>query len=317
MLHTESAVDLLKRRKIKRDLLFKYLSSKKVPVEGSADKSILVSLVLESWGTSERPSGFIDEESLPEAPAPSRNTSYTSLSSLDPGLCLHSALSSRVASSGVRGIDSGEDSLSLGGCMDHEDTGSAPTNFRDAFSSLPTHNTLSSSCFSVPPSLSSSESQAQEMAKTFTSWFYDLLNELKDFGPQHFWVDASAKISVLRDGSSTPEDFSAVENGSEVSSAIQNIVLKYGIRFNPNNCPEGVSGVMDPHGLVVIRVCGTLHNAANCCGVFHQRFGLIRDPLCSNAWKIKFTEASLVSKNVVHELPQLTQIETLAAVARS
>ncbi|XP_040571419.1 uncharacterized protein C3orf38 homolog isoform X2 [Lepeophtheirus salmonis] len=296
MLHTESPLDLLKRRKIKRDLLFKYLHFKKVPVDGNSDKSVLVSHVLESWGSSEK-AAFIDEESLPEAPAPSRNTSFTSLASLDPGLTLHSALSSR----GHR-IETGEDSISCA-MMEH-DVDQGPTSFIEAFPS--------SSPFS-----STFNGEAQEMANKFTQWFYDLLNELRDFGPQHFWKDASAKISVHRDGSVCSEDFSAVENGLDVCSAIKNVVLKYGIRFNPNNCPEGVSGDMDPHGLVIIRACGTLHNAATCCGVFHQRFGLIRDPLSSNSWKIKFTEATLVSKTVVNELPRLTHMEQLSAMAQS
>ncbi|CAB4066214.1 unnamed protein product [Lepeophtheirus salmonis] len=99
MLHTESPLDLLKRRKIKRDLLFKYLHFKK-----SACR----------WEL--RQAAFIDEESLPEAPAPSRNTSFTSLASLDPGLTLHSALSSRV--SGHR-IETGEDSISCA-MMEHD-----------------------------------------------------------------------------------------------------------------------------------------------------------------------------------------------------
>ncbi len=55
---------------------------------------------------------------------------------------------------------------------------------------------------------------------------------------------------------------------------------------------------MDPHGLVVVSVCGTLHTVETCCGTFHQNFGLVRDPFESNNWKVKFTHASLLSKAV-------------------
>ena len=73
--------------------------------------------------------------------------------------------------------------------------------------------------------------------------------------------------------------FSQVDNnGKEVCSVLIDIVEKYRLTYNPNLCREGVSGQMDPHGLVVVTACGTLDNGPNCCGTFHQQFGLIRDP---------------------------------------
>jgi hypothetical protein len=77
---------LLKRRKVKKEFLFKYLHAKRVSVEASADKSVFVSAVLQLWGSPVSSSLVSHEEdSLPEAPAPSRNTSYSSLCSLDYG----------------------------------------------------------------------------------------------------------------------------------------------------------------------------------------------------------------------------------------
>ena len=49
ILHTDKAADLLKRRKIKKELLFKYLHVKGVPIEAIADKNVHVSRVLELW----------------------------------------------------------------------------------------------------------------------------------------------------------------------------------------------------------------------------------------------------------------------------
>ena len=78
--------DLLKRRKVKKEFLFKYLHAKRVSVEASADKSVFVAAVLQLWGSAATASVLnIEEDSLPEAPAPSRNTSYSSLCSLDYG----------------------------------------------------------------------------------------------------------------------------------------------------------------------------------------------------------------------------------------
>ena len=72
---------------MKKEFLFKYLHAKRVSVEASADKSAFVSAVLQLWGspTSNSIVGGNEEDSLPEAPAPSRNTSYSSLCSLDYG----------------------------------------------------------------------------------------------------------------------------------------------------------------------------------------------------------------------------------------
>lgn len=101
--------DLLKRRKVKKEFLFKYLHDKRVEgVEASSDKAIFIKHVLQLWespelvasnvcgprvgslansltlaSTSLPPVGNLDEDSMPEAPAPSRNTSYSSLCSLD------------------------------------------------------------------------------------------------------------------------------------------------------------------------------------------------------------------------------------------
>ena len=75
---------------LKKDLLFRYLHDKRVEgVEATADKAVMVSHVLQLWESS--PTSTADgimtvnqeEDSLPEAPAPSRNTSYSSLCALD------------------------------------------------------------------------------------------------------------------------------------------------------------------------------------------------------------------------------------------
>ena len=50
ILHSEKPSDLLRRRKIKKELLFKYLNAKKVGVDSTADKSIMISHVLQLWG---------------------------------------------------------------------------------------------------------------------------------------------------------------------------------------------------------------------------------------------------------------------------
>ncbi len=115
LLHTDRPADLLRRRKVRKDFLFKYLHDKRVEgVDPTAEKAAIVSHVLALWGAHDEQQGKgnhrvvrircnvspfhaaavhsqgalaigVDEDScsLPEAPAPSRNTSYSSLCNLD------------------------------------------------------------------------------------------------------------------------------------------------------------------------------------------------------------------------------------------
>jgi hypothetical protein len=127
-------------------------------------------------------------------------------------------------------------------------------------------------------------------------------------------VDASAKISLQESSVSANQQFISVrDSAEEVSIALKDIVQRYKVTFNPNLTRDGVSGMIDAHGLALVTACGTLHNptTSRCCGTFHQQFGLIRDPCLGNNWKIKFTNASLISKEGVCETPRLTSAATV------
>jgi hypothetical protein len=181
-----------------------------------------------------------------------------------------------------------------------------------------------SSTSSVNLSCSSSSSCAVNTANA------DSVKAADEFRPDHFFSDADAKISLQPSPGDVnsqpgtahvfncqfhfflqcfsfpfPELISVSKCGREVHSVLSGIVRKYGLTYNPNLCGDGVRGIIDPHGLVLVTACGTLHNAASVCGTFHQQFGLVRDPFDGNNWKIKFTNASLVSTSVVSELPRL------------
>jgi hypothetical protein len=60
VLHTERASDLLRRRKVRKDFLFKYLHAKRVEgVDPAADKSVIVRHVLALWGTHDQGKHFL------------------------------------------------------------------------------------------------------------------------------------------------------------------------------------------------------------------------------------------------------------------
>lgn len=406
--HTEKPQDLLRKRKVKKDFLAKYLTLKRVHVEAADAKENVIQAVCQLWGSSGQqqagpaaPSS--EEDSLPEAPAPSRNTSYTSLNSLDLG----------GASSLLRGVlgrlpvndpqpggppsplrdsfamDDDYDVM-IGGCDDCDDeddqlpplhpipgvagrgdmrlsqsltpTFGGSSSFQPSFpiqfpsalrgsssSSQPQPTLLSSSAPSsyfyhsqhLPNPLSSASSmspassgssptsgvsstaaaaaaavaaavtpssEVATMADSFVKWYYELLNatflgDNGDFGPQHFWADASARITLSpsHPAKEAGESICVQGDGRQVCDALKHVVRKYRVTYHPVD--GGVSGCVDGQGQAVLQAAGTLLTPADhaVCGSFQQQFGLVRDPSLGNNWKIKFTNASLVSK------PETTQ----------
>ena len=142
--------------------------------------------------------------------------------------------------------------------------------------------------------------EGQELAIHFSSWFYKLLASLggnstpgtdtSDWGPQHFWQDA--KLTVQCDEPSGSQE-TTVEGAKLVSEKFLSMVVGDQLCFNPNINNDSVKGRQDPHGLVVVLVCGTVHRQRDYLGVFEQSFGLIRDPSEQNNWKIKFSKLLL------------------------
>jgi len=280
ILHTDKASDLLKRRKIKKELLFKYLHFKRVPIEAISDKHLHVIKVLEVWESSESQECFtaMDSDNSLECPPPSRNTSHTSLTSLDTSR----ELLSRVETFSKLGTSAGH-------CEE---------NSRDNY---PTIVQQSINSMTTSPSLSLV--QCQEMANSFVRWYFQLLNrcvetDTSDWNQDHFWPNASAKISLSSETGETVECMEVLNNSEDVSAMLIQVFKKHRLKCNPNMCEEGVRGKLSPHGLVMVLACGTLHSENNVCGVFEQVFGLVRDPAADNNWKIKQTEARLVGGQV-------------------
>ena len=142
-------------------------------------------------------------------------------------------------------------------------------------------------------------SETQDLAVHFSSWFYKLLDSLAnatpgvntiDWGPQHFWQDA--KLTVQCNEPSGLQE-TTVEGADLVSEKFLSMVVVDQLYFNPNISNESVQGQQNPHGLVLVMVCGTVHRQKQYLGVFEQSFGLIRDPSEENNWKIKFSKLLL------------------------
>jgi len=311
ILHTDRSVDLLKRRKVRKEFLFKYLHDKRVSIEVTADKQIHVQRVLELWDSSDtcESNDIEDESGAPPAPVPSRNASHTSLCSLDTSVTVN--VFTRSDATSINELRRADSNISVS-AMDERSN--SPIMFSiDSSSHTSLHH-------APPPPPAPSQPQAQEMANNFVKWYFQLLNETAisektDFGPSHFWPDASAKVELLRGDGEAVERLEVTENAEEVCRMLIGVMRRHQLQHNPNLCDEGVRGRLNPHGLVLVLACGTLHNQHTVCGVFEQVFGLIRDPGAQNNWKIKYTEARLVARSV-SEQPSLAN-STLLAIAYS
>ena len=160
---------------------------------------------------------------------------------------------------------------------------------------------------------------AQQLAKQFVTWFYQELNSLSphavqrgatsDWGPQHFFNNCKLTMNIQ----SQDSRMEAYETADTVSERFRALVQTEGLLFNPNIEADGTKGVDDPHGLVLVFACGTIHKDGMCLGIFEQRFGLARDPLSENNWKVKFTDVNVRSESV-NQTPKLDNVLNFPAI---
>ena len=151
-------------------------------------------------------------------------------------------------------------------------------------------------------------SDLQTLGEKFAKWFYDNLNSFnpgcvlnsKDFGPQHFWDDVHLEIEFY----SPLLHREALDGPILVSQRLLAFPKEDNVLFNPNISTEGVYVKSNPHGLVKILACGSLHRGNACLGIFQQAFGIIRDPRFENNWKIKYTKMQMRTGEV-SSLPKL------------
>jgi hypothetical protein len=172
----------------------------------------------------------------------------------------------------------------------------------------------------LPPSKPDiKDCEVDEMAHQFTHWFYSMLNQHDvnhqgtQLGVEHFWHDCNMQLVLSSEmGCSKCEVKNSAAN---VVQLICDTKTQHNLYFNPNLSCEGVQGKTERHGLVMVLACGTLHQQDKCVGVFEQLFGLIRDPLAYNNWKIKYTELNLKSKSTVTSSPTLAEGSLLRSIS--
>ena len=150
----------------------------------------------------------------------------------------------------------------------------------------------------------------QEMCLAFAQWFYKLLNaqnpqsgivSTEVFGSQHFYTDC--RFLLL---SATPQVSKMEYTGADITAQrLCALVKEEQLLLNPNLTPEGIKGKSDPHGLMQVLVCGSVHQKQSPIGIFEQQFGLIQEP-ATNKWKIKFTNLKFRTQHT-DRMPTLEQ----------
>ncbi|XP_078416275.1 uncharacterized protein C3orf38 homolog [Cetorhinus maximus] len=170
------------------------------------------------------------------------------------------------------------------------------------------------------PSQAGGDFECQIIGEEFCKWFFILLNsqnpsfgrQPEEWGPQHFWDDA-----ILHFAYSVQEDITEQHQSSAtVSLRLLSLVKDEQLLFNPNISKNGMKCVTSPHGLVAIAVAGTIHKNTQCLGIFEQLFGLVRTPVGRNNWKIKYVNLQLKALIGQQEINQPSlSIELPALVA--
>ena len=139
-------------------------------------------------------------------------------------------------------------------------------------------------------------------AVQFVTLFYNMLNACHttqasadggELQARNFHDDCSLRLFYVINKQRVHEVY---KGGQVVFEGLRQFVSGGKLQFNANTNTDGTIGWLDPCGLMVIRVCGTVHKGNQPVGIFEQKFSLVRDPSMENNWCIKFTNLKLLSK---------------------
>ena len=157
----------------------------------------------------------------------------------------------------------------------------------------------------------------ERLGVEFSTWFYGLLNKqrtgtlmIKEWGAHHFYPDCRLMMVLKTTKVSSSDTF---EGADVVRQRLEALVRQEDIQFNPNLAVGGIKSWMDKDNLVIVLVCGSLHKDGAVIGIFEQKFGLIRDPLMDNNWRIRITDLKIVEQ-AINRLPTLEDTQTFLAV---
>lgn len=163
---------------------------------------------------------------------------------------------------------------------------------------LPTKNEVQTSSENFPINL---------MARQFCSWFFENLNA-KSLKINDLWVDCLLNVRIVAAGLGVKEK--ETKGNKACFEMLSYLKRELSISFNPSLCHEGVQGRTDPHGLVIVMCCGTVHSQTQCVGLFESAFGIMRDPYSENNWRIRHLNLKIKS-STTKTMPKLRECDTI------
>ncbi|XP_024245289.1 uncharacterized protein C3orf38 [Oncorhynchus tshawytscha] len=281
--NTENTEAFLKRRKVQRDFIFKYLTEDEgVVIPKNSNKDQLVKKALDIWTI---------EKVRPQAYEDVSFSALTRAADSQIGMRFPTA---HVPSQPVYSKPHyTSQMLDLQSPAAETNPGPAVTTVRQIETNLRPIGLRTSEGVSVSSEATYSAGfDHLALARQFCQWFFQHLNSLnpslgqppQEWGPQHFWEDVRLRLL-----SSAGEQYTEEYEGAAMTSLrLLALARDERLLLSPNLEPGGLKALSSPHGLVLVAVAGTIHRDRECVGIYEQVFGLIRSPLDQNKWKIKF-----------------------------
>ncbi|KAL4227559.1 hypothetical protein ACF0H5_013002 [Mactra antiquata] len=270
--YTNSPAELLKRKKIRRDILVAYLTDylyekNEVGFKLPSGKKDLVLEILKRWGT---------------------DVEHFELMEID---------------------DNSRDSDSFNTSSEKSFEASPPCQHDTHVTVHQFINITNVNVNSFPDPTKIDGFNVKEFGEQFAKWFYENLNSFcptlqkpnGDFGPHHFWDDCRLVIQTWSPGPSRE----VLLDPLSISDKLLMFPKNEQMIFNPNLTQEGIFVKSSAHGLVEILVCGTVHRENNCLGLFQQLFGMVKDPRYNDNWKIKMSRLFLKAMQLLTHMPKL------------
>eukprot|EP00062_Callorhinchus_milii_P010908 gi/632956310/ref/XP_007893895.1/ PREDICTED: uncharacterized protein C3orf38 homolog [Callorhinchus milii] len=277
---SQSAEELLKRRKVLRKTIFQYLIKHEVPVLSSLDKQQLIDKALYYWSDQGRKRRIPKIPAVIYTPKPVQKTDLVQKMQQE----LEVAKRGAIAEIKEQARRTAEQMLQRA-----KDEARSPPRV-----ALNINMNISQQAQAQPQKEPVENPDGRVFSEQFGQWFFELLNSQNplfgrppgDWGPQHFWDDAVLYFSYCTHEERLEEHHGA----SVVSQRLVSLVKDERLLFNPNLSADGLKCTSSSHGLIALAVAGTVHNGPQCLGLFEQAFGLIRSSVGVCNWKIKFSK---------------------------
>ncbi|KAG8590769.1 hypothetical protein GDO81_006889 [Engystomops pustulosus] len=307
-----SAYELLKRKKVLRDIIATYLQNEGIPITPRTTKAELIQKTLGHWNEQE----IIATLDLIQVTDPPTSSIITTKEKLTPTMSFQQRhkVSSDVP---LFPLSSGMTNVPMGGCETKDtkeqkstphtlepQTGTQMTNHiflqterqPENLSKVKTGKAETTSYPHIAVEEDASRLwpvDCEKFAMEFCEWFFTLLNsqhpssktQLKGWGPQHFLGKAILQLSYM-------SDVKKYNGPRNASSRLLALVQEEKLFLQPNINSNGAKCERSPEVMVVVTVDGTIFRNNSYLGTFHQVFEVVGQSR-TKKWKIRYVDLKI------------------------